>query len=82
MLSFAVVQALGIIGEVASKVSSATRRATADVVPWHLIISMRNRAVHAYFDIEPDIVWKTALDELPLLLPRLRQSLASDLGVA
>jgi uncharacterized protein with HEPN domain len=72
MLYFAVVRAIEIVGEAASKVSLATRQATADLVPWPLIISMRNRVAHAYFDIEPDIVWKTVLDELPRLLPTLR----------
>ena len=76
MLGFAVVRAIEIVGEAASKVSLAGRQATADIVPWQLIISMRNRVVHAYFDIEPDIVWKTALDELPELLPRLRTLLS------
>ena len=51
---------------------------TAEIIPWQLIISMRNRVVHAYFDIEPDIVWKTVLDELPDLLPKLRGLLATD----
>lgn len=77
MLSFAVVRALEIVGEAAGKVSLATRQATGDVVPWQLIISMRNRVAHAYFDIEPEIIWKTALDELPLLLPKLRDLLSS-----
>jgi uncharacterized protein with HEPN domain len=34
---------------------------------------MRNRVVHAYFDIDADIVWKTAVEEVPHLLPRLRE---------
>jgi uncharacterized protein with HEPN domain len=33
---------------------------------------MRNRVVHAYFDIDLDIVWKTATEELPALLQALR----------
>jgi len=77
MLSFAVVRALEILGEAASKVTAATCRATAGVVPWQLIVSMGNRVVHAYFDIEPDIVWKTVFDELPALLPKLRGLLSS-----
>jgi uncharacterized protein with HEPN domain len=41
-------------------------------LPWNLIISMRNRVVHAYFDIDHEIVWKTATQELPQVLPALR----------
>jgi uncharacterized protein with HEPN domain len=39
---------------------------------------MRNRLVHAYFDVDHEIVWKTATEELPLLLPRLRALVASE----
>ena len=39
---------------------------------------MRNRVAHAYFDTEPDIVWKTVLEELPLLLPKLRELLSGE----
>jgi len=71
LLAFALVRAIEIVGEAASKVSALTRQATADV-PWSLMISMRNRVVHAYFDIDHDVVWKTATEELPILLPVLR----------
>jgi uncharacterized protein with HEPN domain len=33
---------------------------------------MRNRLIHAYIDIDREIVSKTATKELPQLLPRLR----------
>jgi len=49
MLVFALVRAIEIVGEGGSKVSAPTRRAASDV-PWSLIVSMRNRLVHAYFD--------------------------------
>jgi uncharacterized protein with HEPN domain len=75
MLAFALVRAIEIVGEAANNVSAATRQASADV-PWRLIISMRNRVVHAYFDIDREIVWKTATQELPELLPKLRALIA------
>jgi uncharacterized protein with HEPN domain len=37
---------------------------------------MRNRLIHAYFDIDHDIVWKTVTEEIPALLPSLRALLA------
>ena len=33
---------------------------------------MRNRLIHAYFDVNHDIVWKTTNDELPDLLLQLQ----------
>jgi uncharacterized protein with HEPN domain len=45
MLRFALVRAVEILGEAASKVSPETR-AAAPVVPWTAIVAMRNRLVH------------------------------------
>ena len=74
---FALVQAVQIIGEAASKVSPDTRSKITSV-PWADIIFMRNRLVHAYFDIDHDIVWETATKDIPDLLPLLRPLLATD----
>jgi uncharacterized protein with HEPN domain len=71
MLLFAVVRAIEIIGEAASKVSDKTRAATP-TVPWKAIAGMRNRVIHAYFDVDKDIVWKAAAEEIPALLDKLR----------
>jgi uncharacterized protein with HEPN domain len=71
MLLFAVVRAVEIMGEAASKVSSETR-AAVPAVPWAQIAAMRNRLIHAYFDIDHDILWRTAIEEVPLLLTMLR----------
>jgi uncharacterized protein with HEPN domain len=67
MLLFALVRAIEILGEAASKVSPQTRLATQRV-PWSQIVAMRNRLVHAYFDIDRDVLWKTAVEEVPHLL--------------
>ena len=67
---FAVVQALQIVGEAASKVSAETRSATPSV-PWGRIIGMRNRLVHATADINREVVWRTATAEIPPLLASL-----------
>lgn len=78
MLLFAVVRALEIIGEAASQLSETTR-AKASKVPWRAIVGMRNRIVHAYWDIDTGIVWKAAAEEVPALLPALR-ALVDDSG--
>ena len=72
MLLFAVVRAVEVLGEAASKVSEDTRSACPEI-PWAEITSMRNRLIHGYFDIDIDIVWNTASVELPALLADLRR---------
>lgn len=54
-LRFALVQTVQIIGEAASRISLETRSAIP--LPWADIMYMRNRLVHAYFDIDHDVVW-------------------------
>jgi uncharacterized protein with HEPN domain len=70
MLLFAVVRAIEVLGEAASQISAETRAAYADI-PWRAIIGMRNRLIHAYFEINTEIVWQTVTQEIPVLLPQL-----------
>ncbi len=65
MLLFALVRAIEIIGEAATRISPETR-AEATEIPWKLIVAMRNRLTHAYFDVDRDILWNTATGELPI----------------
>ena len=37
------------------------------------MVGMRNRLVHAYFDVDVDVVWKTLNTELPALVDKLRR---------
>jgi len=71
MLLFALVHAIEILGEAANKLSPDAR-AAAPQIPWVAIVSMRNRLIHGYFDIDTTIVWKTATVEIPALVPLLR----------
>ena len=80
-LLFAVVRAVEIIGEAASKVSPEGR-AEAPNIPWGVIVGVRNRLARAYFDVDPDIVWRTVTLALPPLLPPLSALLKSTEPVA
>lgn len=71
MLKFALVQAIQVVGEAASKVTSEGR-AELPAVPWAIIVVMRNRLVHAYFDINQNVVWTTVQKALPDLLAQLK----------
>jgi len=76
MLLFALVRAVEVFGEAAAKLSPEMRAATASI-PWTEIVTMRHRLIHAYFDVNGTILWKTAIEEIPALLPALRE-LAED----
>lgn len=71
MLQFALVRAIEIVGEAASKVSDESR-AEMPNVPWPAIVGMRNRLVHAYFEINHEILWNTVSQALPELLVQLK----------
>ena len=77
MLLFALVRAIEIIGEAASKLNPEARTAMPSV-PWANVIAMRHRLIHAYFDIDRTILWKTATDEMPPLLSALRATLKDE----
>jgi uncharacterized protein with HEPN domain len=74
MLALSIVKLIEIIGEAASGVSSEFRQRHADI-PWQDIVSMRNRLVQAYFDIDLDRVWDTIADDLPRLASDLQRIL-------
>ncbi len=64
MLLLFIVKSLEIVGEAASRVSPETQ-AMMPEIEWQEIIGMRNRLVHAYYDINKGIVWATVTDDLP-----------------
>jgi uncharacterized protein with HEPN domain len=69
-LVLSLVKELEIIGEAAGKVS-AEIRTQYGAIPWQDISGMRNRLIHAYFDIDLDVVWTTVTKDLPLLKTEL-----------
>ena len=71
VLLFALVHAVEVLGEAASRISEETRT-THTSIPWRAIVGMRNRLIHAYFEINTAIVWQTVTQEIPALLPQLR----------
>ncbi len=76
-LVLALVKCIEIIGEAAYQVTPDTRDQTRGI-PWDDMIGMRHRLVHAYFDIDLDILWKTAQEDLPPLLAELERVTPED----
>lgn len=47
-------------------------------IPWLDMIGMRNRLIHAYFDLDLNIIWQTASQELPEIIPMLEEVLTAE----
>jgi len=71
-LVLALVKCIEIIGEAATNISNESREKLHQI-PWLNIIGMRNRLIHAYFDINLDILWKTIKEDLPPLIYKLQE---------
>ena len=72
MLTLSIIKAIELIGEAASRVTKESRDLHPEI-PWNVIITMRNRLIHAYFDIDLDRVWDTVTDDLPPLITSLER---------
>jgi len=74
ILSLAIVRLTEIIGEAAANISQQ-KRDRYPQIQWGQIIGIRNRVVHAYFnidfDIDMDVVWQTITQDIPVLISQL-----------
>ncbi len=71
-LVLALVKSIEIIGEAAANVTKESQNKYSHI-PWQNIIGMRNRLIHAYFDINLDILWKTITEDIPPLIAELEK---------
>jgi uncharacterized protein with HEPN domain len=76
-LVHSLVRLLEIIGEAANQVSEELRDNVTEI-PWPVLVSMRNRLIHAYFSINLDVVWSTSTEDIPLLITELKTLLGED----
>lgn len=63
-----------IIGEAASQIPEEIEEEYS-AIPWHLMRAMRNRIVHAYFEVDEKLMWDTIQTDLPPLIPELEKLL-------
>ncbi len=77
MLVLSLVKCIEIVGEAATRIAEETKL-RAPEIPWQDIMGMRNRLVHAYYDIDLDRVWDTVLDDLPAIIPQLEELLLGE----
>jgi uncharacterized protein with HEPN domain len=63
------------LGEGASRLSADFRGAHPEF-PWAEMIGMRNRIVHGYDDLDTDMVWRVAAEDVEPVIAALERALA------
>ena len=76
-LSLALQRLIEIIGKAAKKVS-AEIRPQATSIECAAITGMRDRLIHAYFDVNLDLVWDTMTEDLRPLMAALESLLTAE----
>lgn len=71
-LAFSLTHLMEIIGEAAGRVSAESRKICPNI-QWPQIVGMRNRLIHAYFDVDLDEIGRTVQEDLPPLIAELEQ---------
>lgn len=75
-LNLALVRLLEIIGEAANRVPDEERIRMPEI-PWPQIVSLRNRLIHGYDEVDFDILWQIVTRDLPLLVVALETKFGS-----
>ncbi len=71
-LRLALTHLIQLIGEAARRVSDEFRSSHPQI-PWPAIVGMRHKVVHDYMNVDEDIVWDTAAEELAPLAAELEK---------
>ena len=75
----AVVRNLEVIGEATKNLSSGLRK-TYPQIPWKALAGVRDKMIHHYFDLNYEMVWTIAKEQLPGLLPQIEDILTKEDG--
>lgn len=62
----AAIRVLEVIGEAAKHVPPSVRENYQEV-PWSGLARMRDKLIHGYFGVDPEVVWQSLHEDLPPL---------------
>ena len=74
MLELSVLRVLEVLGEAATRLPDETRSRHPEI-PWGSIIGLCNRLIHAYDEVDLDIVWDILTLDVPDLIEKLERML-------
>jgi len=69
---YAVIRALEIIGEAVKKLPKTIKN-KHDKIPWLQIAGMRDKLIHDYFGVDPEVVWETIKTDIPQVKPLIEK---------
>ena len=73
-LQNALIRELEILGEAAGKLSDEFVGANPEV-PWKEMTGLRHKLIHDYFEVDLEIVWRTATVNVPIVAEFVRSAL-------
>ena len=74
LLVSALTRQIKIVGEAAAR-TSLDCRAAIPGIPWPAVVGIRNRLIHAYFDVDLKIVWTTVTADFTAMVSILESAL-------
>ena len=80
LLQLALQHLVQIVGEAAYKVSGE-RKSRYPGIPWALIIGMRHHLVHAYSEVDLNVLWIAVTENVPQLISDLKRQLDEEFGL-
>lgn len=66
----AVIRQFEIVGEATKNLSEVFRARYPDI-PWKDLAGFRDKLIHQYFGVDISLVWRSVVDDLPILLKEL-----------
>jgi uncharacterized protein with HEPN domain len=63
------------ISELSRNLTSEFIESTREQISWSAVKGLRNWIAHEYMDLDMDIIWETATDDIPVLLKLCKECL-------
>jgi uncharacterized protein with HEPN domain len=74
---YAVIRALEVVGEAAKQIPHDVQQRHREV-PWQEMAGMRDKLIHHYFGVDLKVVWKTVEEDVPSLIPIIRDVIVEE----